>query len=172
MEIQILETNRLKLIPISIEFCKQYYVDWLNDPEVTKYLESGGDYTIEKLYDYLRNLENEIIFFWAIIIKKTENHIGNIKIDPIDWDLKKGEYGIMIGDKSEWGKGYAKEASIKVIEECFQLINEITLGFVESNEIAKKMYLSLGFIQEGEPNLYLRSNGKFEKCIRMRLLKK
>ena len=29
-----LETERLKLEPISIKFCSNKYVNWLNDPEV------------------------------------------------------------------------------------------------------------------------------------------
>ena len=37
-------------------------------------------------------------------------------IDPIDEKRKSGEYGIMIGNKLEWGKGYAKEASKTIIK--------------------------------------------------------
>ena len=45
--------------------------------------------------------------FWAIRIKDINNmkHIGNIKIDPIDLKIKSGQYGMIVGDKSEWGKG-------------------------------------------------------------------
>lgn len=173
MKASVLETKRLKLIPLSTLFCHQYYIDWLNDPEVYKYLESGGNYTIEMLHAYLQKVEQSDIYFWAIIIKKSEKHIGNIKIDPINYQLKKGEYGIMLGDKSEWGKGYAKEVSERVINECFENINirEITLGVLESNIIAYNLYVSLGFNQVGLPQKQLRSNGKTENGIRMNLLK-
>lgn len=172
MKASVLETKRLKLIPLSTLFCQQYYVDWLNDSEVFKHLESGGNYTIEMLHAYLQKVERSDIYFWAILIKDSNKHIGNIKIDPIDQEGN-GEYGIMMGDTNEWGQGYAKEVSQRIIEECFQNmgLKKITLGFVEANIAAHKLYLSLGFKQMGVPQKKLRANGMQENAIRMELLR-
>ena len=52
---------------------------------------SGGDYTIEKLSNYLEGSEHNPKYFWAISVKKTNKHIGNIKIDPIDLNNFSGE---------------------------------------------------------------------------------
>lgn len=123
------------------------YVSWLNDKNVNKYLESGGDYNLKKLEKYLTHYEKKQILFWAIFIKHKNIHIGNIKIDPIDLKLKSGEYGIMIGDKSEWGKGYAYEASNHIIKYCFNdlKLNQITLGVKKNNIKAIRLYKKLGF---------------------------
>ena len=143
-----LKSKRLIFEPLGVKHLSQYYVDWMNDPLVIKYMNSGGDYSIEKLKNFLSNQERKKILFWAIIVKETNKHIGNIKIDPIDKKNKSAEYGIMIGDTTEWGKGYAFEASKKIINYCFNNmnINRITLGVNKSNKNAIKLYDKIGFI--------------------------
>ena len=79
-----LKSKRLIFEPLGVKHLSQYYVDWMNDPLVIKYMNSGGDYSIEKLKNFLSNQERKKILFWAIIVKETNKHIGNIKIDPID----------------------------------------------------------------------------------------
>lgn len=142
-----LESDRLLLEPLHCGYSSVKYVNWLNDPEVNKYLESGGDYTIEKLHKYLAEQEEKNILFWAILLKNSKEHIGNIKIDPINELEKSGEYGIMMGEKSEWGKGYAREASLLVINFCFNSrgMSKITLGVKQENKAAIKLYQNLGF---------------------------
>ena len=122
MKIPILTSERLILKPLNSDFLSQDYVDWLNDKEVNKYLESGGNYNISKLKDYLIYIEKNNIYSWAVTLKNGK-HIGNIKIDPINLKHDNAEYGIMMGDKNEWGKGYAKEVSKLVIDYCLKLLN-------------------------------------------------
>ena len=144
-----LETERLLLRPLSLDHLTMTYLNWLNDQDVYKYLEVGGNYTFNDLEKYIKEQEEKEILFWAIHLKKTDKHIGNIKIDPINHSINSGEYGIMMGDKSEWGKGYAKEASLKIIQYCFEEIklSQITLGVIEKNENALKLYQNMGFEQ-------------------------
>lgn len=143
------DTDRLFLKPLSLVHLSQHYVDWMNDEEVNKYLESGGNYSLELLKDYLFDVEKNNILFWGIHKKKGNKHIGNIKIDPIDNSILSAEYGIMMGDKEEWGKGYAKEASVAVIEYCFNKLglHQITLGVKKENINAVKLYQKLNFKQ-------------------------
>ena len=146
-----LQTKRLILSPLSKKYASEAYVSWMNDIDVYRYLESGGDYTFEQLQTYLEEVEKMNIFFWAIRIKENNKHIGNIKIDPINVRHAKGEYGILMGDQTEWGKGYAKEASEAVIDFCFTelQLRKITLGVVANNMSAVKLYTKLGFEVEG-----------------------
>lgn len=130
-----------------MHFLSQDYVNWMNDEKVNRHLESGGDYTIEKLNEYLEEVERHPKYFWAISLKETKKHLGNIKIDPIDIDALSGEYGIMIGDRNAWGKGIAKEASKTVIDFCFKTLNliQINLGVKNNNIKAISLYEKLGF---------------------------
>ena len=59
----LLETDRLILRALSMEHLSQNYVDWLNDPEIYKYLESNGGYTIDLLENFLKEVESKNIYF-------------------------------------------------------------------------------------------------------------
>lgn len=167
----ILESERLILKPLGLPFLSKKYVNWMNDPDVIKFLSSGGDYSLEKLKIFLTGVEKKDILFWAITTKNKSKHIGNIKIDPVE--IKHGicEYGIMMGDKNEWGKGYAKEASLLVIDYCFKKINlrKMNLGVVESNTKAVNLYKKLNFNIEGKLINHISLNGKFVNVLRMSL---
>jgi ribosomal-protein-alanine N-acetyltransferase len=170
MKAQILESERLILKPLSIVHLSEDYLSWLNDEIVYKYLETRGNYTIEMLKQFLLKIEEQDIFFWGIHLKSNGKHIGNIKIDPINAVHGLGEYGIMMGDRNEWGKGYAFEASKRVIDFCFferMNLRKMTLGVVASNFSAVKLYVKLGFLLEGNYKNHSIYNGKYEDVLRM-----
>ena len=166
-----LETQRLKLEPMSLKFCTDKYVKWLNDIEIYKFLETGGNYTIESLSSYIVNITENPVLFWAIIEKQSGEHIGNIKIDPINLRNSIGEYGILMGDKEFWGFGYAMEASQVVISYCFNTLRlrKISLGVVKNNIAAVKLYKKLGFEIEGVYRMNGFYSGKFCDALRMSL---
>jgi len=164
-----LYTERLKLVPLGLKHLSIDYVNWMNDNDVNKYLESGGDYTVEKLHKFLSQVEIDNILFWAIHIIENDKHIGNIKINPIHQKNKYAEYGIMMGDKSEWGKGYAKEASIKIINYCFSgelNLRKINLGVQAKNIAAIELYKKIGFIQEGRFVKHVLSFDDYDDILR------
>ena len=166
-----LESERLFFRPLSQKHISLTYVNWLNDVEVNKYLESGGNYTIQLLADFLKEQEQKDILFWAIHLKDSNKHIGNIKIDPINFELNSGEYGILMGDKTNWGKGFAKEASLAIINYCFNEVklSRITLGVIEDNINAVMFYKKIGFtIDEVKTNVGIY-NYKLSNSLRMSL---
>jgi|LakMenEpi03Aug12_release.lakeMendotaPanAssembly.Ray.scaffolds.fasta_scaffold482726_2 ribosomal-protein-alanine N-acetyltransferase len=167
--IEKLESERLALIPMNESFCSDTYLSWLNDSEVYKYLESAGDYKMDALREYIREAVKNNVFFWAICLKSSGKHIGNIKIEPISFRHKRGEYGILIGDKTEWGNGYAKEASKLIIDFCFKKLNlrKITLGVVESNYAAVFLYKNIGFEVEGIYKDHGLYENRVENVLRM-----
>jgi len=169
MKTPSLESERLKYKPLSLDHLSQDYVDWMNDAEVNRYLESGGDYTLDKLRDYLEDVEKKDILFWGIHLKSNNQHIGNIKIDPVNEKHGLAEYGIMMGRKSEWGKGYAGEATRRIIDYCFTElgIRKITLGVVIDNEAAFGLYKKMGFLTEGLYKRHTFHNGKYCDVARM-----
>ena len=171
MKAQILETNRLVLKPLSLEHLSNDYVDWLNDIDVYKYLETGGNYTLEMLKDYLLEVKKKDIYFWGIHLKENNLHIGNIKIDPINARHGIAEYGIMMGRKSEWGNGFAKEATLRIVNLCFSELNirKITLGVVADNIIAFNLYKGIGFEIEGVFKKHGFYQGKYCDIVRMAL---
>ena len=168
-DLPILETERLFLKPLSREFLSEKYVSWMNDEEVIRYLESGGNYTKAKLEDYLAEVEKHPKYFWAIIMKESGEHVGNIKIDPIHPIHQFGEYGIMIGDRNVWGKGIAKEASTEILNYSFKTLQlrKINLGVLSSNTLAISLYEKLGFEQEGRFKNHVKNGNEFIDTFRM-----
>jgi len=152
MHAPVIYSDRIYLKALSINHLSGEYVDWLNDATVNQYLETGGDYTIEKLEEYLKSAEKNSILFWAIHLLENDKHIGNIKIDPINLRHGVGDYGILIGDTKEWGKGYAREATECVLKYCFGPnlnLRKVVLGVVANNTSAINLYKKIGFETEG-----------------------
>jgi len=158
MKAIIIETERLILKPLGLANLSYDYLSWLNHPEVSKYIMSAENYTFKKLENFLKDVEKKNIYFWAIHLKNNNKHIGNIKIDPINIKHGLGQYGIMMGDISEWNKGYAKESSLAVINYCFNKLKlrKISLEVIADNSSAYQLYKKLGFVDEG-----LRKNQEF-----------
>lgn len=167
-------TERLILLPLSMEHCSVEYLNWLNDPVVYKFLETRGDQKMEMLKDFIENQIKNKVEIWAITLKSNGKHIGNIKIDPINFKHGFGEYGILMGEKNEWGKGYAKEASMGVIDYFFNEINlrKIILGVVKQNAQAVALYKNLGFVTEGIYKEHLVYDGIYYDVLRMSLFNK
>jgi len=170
MKAKELLSERLRMVRLDSKFATERYVEWMNDPEVNLFLESGGDYSIDKLTTFLQDVEKRDMLFWAICLRENDLHIGNIKIDPVNERNGVGEYGILLGDKNHWGKGFAKEASKSVMEYCFSdelNIRKITLGVVQDNKTALELYRKLDFVQEGLYKQHAYHNGKWCDVVRM-----
>jgi ribosomal-protein-alanine N-acetyltransferase len=170
----VLHTERIVLEPLRLKHASEKYASWLNDPEVYKYLDSRGGQTIDSLKEFINNQITNKVYIWAIIDKAIDVHIGNIKIDPINSTHKFGEYGILIGDKKYWGKGFAREASEAVLNYFFKnnnYLRKINLGVVKNNVDAINLYNKLGFKQEGYLQRHLVYDGTEEDVIRMAIFR-
>jgi RimJ/RimL family protein N-acetyltransferase len=169
----VLETERLILSSITLADCSQNYLSWLNDTDVNMYLESSFyQHNMQGLVDFVNGYQsNKKAVFLVIRLKENNKHIGNIKIDKINYIHRNCEYGIMMGDKTEWGKGYAKEASIAIINYAFEELglNKVNLGVIDSNDVAVKLYKKIGFVVEGvlKQNFYERTSSTLKNEIRM-----
>lgn len=125
----------------------QEYCDWLNDPEINKYLETK-EATVEELERYIEDKNNDPnCLFLGIFLKENNKHLGNIKLEPIDFDNKKATIGILIGDKEYWGKGIGNEATKLLVSYAFNSLHlkEINLGVISENKAAIKVYKKAGF---------------------------
>ena len=172
--IPIIQSERLLCVPMNLDFANEVYLSWLNDAEVNKYLEVPKVNNLSDLIEYVKTTVENRVLFWAITLKETNKHIGNIKIDPLNLKHGFGEYGILMGDRSEWGKGYAKESSVAVIEYCFQTLGlrKINLGVIDKNEAAIKLYKSLNFVTEGVYKKHVRFENDYCDVLRMALFNK
>lgn len=124
---------------------------WRNDPEVFKYTGTVYDHEITletELHWIERVIKNDNEYRCAIIADNC--YVGNIYLTNIDDE--KAEYHIFIGDKSYWGKGVAKKASIEIIRHGFENLNlkKVLLEVRPQNSTAIRLYETLGFTMIGE----------------------
>ena len=123
------------------------YCTWLNDPEVNQYLETRQS-TIPELEQYIRDRRlREDCLFLGIFWKGTDEHIGNVKLEPIDRKVGTATIGILIGEKAFWGKGVATEVINLVVDFVFETLklHEVKLGVIAEHVVARHAYEKCGF---------------------------
>jgi RimJ/RimL family protein N-acetyltransferase len=151
------------------------YLGWLNDPEVTRYMETGTFPStlddLDKFYREATGSHNQVIL--AISDRKSDQHIGNVKLGPIQWLHRYATFGIMIGDKRFWGKGAGLEATRLMVEYGFFRLNlrRIDLGVHAEHEAAVRCYEKVGFKVEGRMREHLFQDGKYKDRLWMGLLR-
>ena len=151
----------------------QLYI-YRNDTEVTELL--GGfstGYSITDLMEWIdfhRAKSNEVI--WVIADKASDLCLGHVGLYNIDHRIRKAEYAIMIGDKASWGRGLGSKVSRYVIDYAFDHLNlhRIELEVLSINARAVKLYLKLGFQQEGILRDAQYRSGSYIDVVRMGLL--
>jgi len=103
----IIEGERVRLAPMT-KAQVENFVAWMADPEVTRWLGMTHAPTVEMEHEwYERVSKGEKDFVWGIFIG--DKHIGSTGVHQIDWKNRNGITGNLIGDKTEWGKGYGSE---------------------------------------------------------------
>jgi RimJ/RimL family protein N-acetyltransferase len=141
------EGERLLLRTLTPDDASEEYAGWLNNPVVNKYLETQS-VTIEELKEYIRKREesDEAVFF-GIYWKETGKHIGNIKLEPIDFTAGTAFMGILIGDQDYWGKGVGTEVTNLINNFAFDVLGmkEIHLGVISENKPAIRVYEKCGY---------------------------
>ena len=165
---------RIYLRPLRREDLNKEYLGWLNDPEVNRYLESGifpcAWDELERFYEQSTGPSQVAL---AIVDKKTEQHIGNVKLGPINWVHRRATIGILVGNKDFWGKGIGTEATRLMVEYGFFRLNlaRIELGVCAKHKAAIRVYEKAGFQIEGQRRSSSFRDGQYEDGLWMGLLR-
>jgi len=131
---------------------EQYY-RWLNDPEVTRYLETRYiPRSLQNIREFVERMDgNQDEIFLAICLKEDDRHIGNIKLGPINWIHRFGDVSLLIGEKGCWGKGVGTEAIRVLTAFAFDVLNlnKLRAGCYGDNTASARAFMKAGFVQEG-----------------------
>ena len=107
-----LTTNRLFIRPFVQSDITEAYLQWLNDPKVTRFSNQRFlRHDLNSSGDYLSSFHTSSNSFLILLERLSMYPIGTATI------YRKPEHGtadlgIMIGDRSSWGKGFGLEAWI------------------------------------------------------------
>ena len=166
--------DRIFLRKVQLGDVCQKYVNWLNDSEVNQYLETRYQVqTISSVSKYVKKMVNkDDEYFFAICLNENEKHIGNIKLGPVNLVHKFGEISLLIGDKNQWGKGYATEAIYSITNFAFDVLelHKLTAGCYADNIGSIKSFKKVGFFNEGNWKDHYYSNGEYVDRVCLAIL--
>ncbi|TFF99261.1 MAG: N-acetyltransferase [Promethearchaeota archaeon] len=165
--------ERVMLCPIRIEDVHLFH-KWINDIELTKYLMIlPAVLTIEDEKEWFESSrKSQDSFTLSIVLKDNQRTIGNLGLKQINKNDGSGDFGIMIGEKEYWNKGYGTEATKLILDFAFNVLrlHSIHLKVYNYNKRALRSYEKIGFKKCG----YLRESkfygGKYHDIILMDIL--
>ena len=146
-------------------------MEWINDREVVgKFTDLGKTIAREEEKKYLEKIiASDRDQLYAI---ETEDrmYVGNIGLHEIDPLQKSARYGMIIGKKQYWGKGYAQSAIQALLEIAFQQerLQQVWGKFLTTNEKMRHVNVDkCGFKIEGIlPHEYFYE-GKYHDMIKV-----
>lgn len=163
------ENDVVRLVVLTPEDVSDTYVGWLNDPEINRYLESRfAVHDRAGVVAYVESmLASPTSLFLAIHSKALDQHVGNIKIGPIDRHHGLGEIGLMIGERAAWGRGIATHAIAAVVEIGFRDLDlrKLTAGCYASNGGSRIAFERAGFTVEATRRAHFVSDERLEDLV-------
>lgn len=149
--------------------------EWLNDPMVTKY-QGKGIYpntqdAQRKYYERLIDSRTDVVL--AIVERATDTHIGNVGLHQIDPVHRTAVLGIVLGEKSAWGKGIGARSWKAITDYGFKVLNlhKICATVIQGNEASLKCALASGYVVEGRQVQQMYKEGEYRDLIHVGLLK-
>lgn len=129
------------------------YQRWVNDPEVSRTL--GLTFRMmtreaeDAWYDSVAKDDRGVHF--TIYELATLRPIGNTALAQVDHANRTATFGLVIGEKGCWGKGYGTEATRLVLDYGFTLLglHNILLTVFSFNERGIRAYRRAGFQEIG-----------------------
>ena len=150
-------------------------IKWRNNPRVYNNFIYQGNLTEEIHLQWIKNvIETKKAVQFIIVINDggVSYDIGSVYFRDINYEHKKAEYGIFIGDDRFVGQGYGTIACRLACQYAFEVMNlhKIFLRVFATNHQAIKSYEKVGFIKEGlfRDDVYIQ--GKFIDVIFMGLI--
>ena len=109
----------------------------------------------------------------AICIKDTNEFIGCVFMDNIDWIHRSAHCPTFIGESSQWGKGYATDARVLMLKHAFhdKGMERIWAKVHEQNEGSLRMLEKCNFKREGIMRRASYMDGKFYDQILLSILR-
>ena len=143
--------ERVYLRPIEPEDA-EVMVPWMNDAEVTRTLQAPRPTTLEDERAFVERMtKSETNITLGIVTRAGDRFIGTASLMKIQWRERQACFGIAIGDKSNWGRGYGTETTRLLVDHSFDTLNlnRLWLHVYDFNAAGLRAYEKAGFRREG-----------------------
>ena len=151
---------------------------WFNDPEVIQYLGMYLPMTEMAEQKFIEELGTsraltDVFFVIEVINGEKSISIGSISLHGVNSKDHNATFGIALGDKQYWSKGYGTEAAGLIIRYGFEQLNlhRISSSAWFFNGRSIKMHLKVGFTEEGRRREAVYKNGVYHDEVTFGLLR-
>jgi len=145
--------KNITLRPLKMEDLEETH-KWRNNLElirVTQGIRFPKSLELDKAWfeHALSDMSNRNIYF-GIDENETEEYVGMIQMNNIDYISGTATWGFIIGDSSKHGKGYSTEAPKLMFDYAFSVLNlRKIFGYALDNNVAsKKMHKKIGSVSD------------------------
>ena len=164
--------ERVYLSPLELKSIENY-LRWFNDPEVTKYLAMYypvNSFCERQYIESASRARDQIPF--DIYLIEGDRHIGNCVLAQIDWVNRKCMFGIAIGEKECWDKGYGTEVTELCVDYAFNRLNmhRVGLEVYDFNGRGLRSYEKAGFVVEGRVRESKYIDGRYYDTVLMSII--
>lgn len=163
-------SDRVELFLLQPEHVGPAYVGWLNDPEVNRFLESrfavhDEDGTRAFVASVLASDHSVILGIRSPALGR--QHVGNIKLGPVDHRHGLGDVGILLGEKAAWGRGLASAAIAQLSDIAHEELGlrKLSAGCYASNGGSLRAFEKAGFAIEGRRPQHFLLDGHPEDLL-------
>lgn len=152
------------------------FVRWFADAETTRYLGVRAPFSKameERWFESMLEQQGKRGYHFVICLLADDRPIGTAGFHHVNQEDGNASFGISIGEKSEWSKGYGTDALRTICDFGFgQLrLERVELDVYDDNHRAKRSYGKAGFVGEGVLRHAHYSGGRHHDVVRMSLLR-
>jgi RimJ/RimL family protein N-acetyltransferase len=151
-------------------FCR-----WFRDYEVQRLLAFDPiipitDEAEEAWFESAAKSENE--YHFSIRLLENDLLIGNCSLFGVNARNRSAEFGIAIGEKEYWGRGFGSDAMRVLLRFAFNELNlnRVHLDVLAYNKRAISAYVKVGFTHEGTRRCAIYREGEYHDVYVMAIL--
>lgn len=146
------------------------YLRWINDFEVARTLAIGPHpVTLEAEEKWYERASTGPDITFTIYERSNLRPIGNADLRQVSQQHRTADFGILIGEKDCWGKGYGTEATRLMLDYAFTALglHNVMLQVYDYNERGIRAYTRAGFKVIGRRRAARRVAGEGHDVIMM-----
>jgi len=129
------------------------FVRWFNDADVLRNLAMSAPMSEASeigWFDRMLEVQGKTAYHFVICLLTDDRPIGTIGLEGVNLQDGVAEFGIAIGEKSEWGKGHGTDALRAICDFGFGELRLERIGLMvyAGNDRAQRSYEKAGFTHE------------------------
>jgi len=152
------------------------FVRWFSDDETIRNLALRAPFSKameEKWFEGMIERQGKEEYHFVICLLADGRAIGTAGFNHVNYEDGNASFGISIGEKAEWNRGYGTDALRAICDFGFGelRLERIELDVYEPNTRAQRSYAKAGFVTEGTLRHAHYSGAGYLDVLRMSLLR-